>query len=218
VLDDDSPVLTVAVLGAGSVGRALAAGWASAGHRVLLGSREPDSERIAAAVTETGAQDALAHRDAALAADIAVVAVPAEQVESLVGETGDALNGRVTIDSTNVLSPGAAVLHHADLFRAAGATVFRAFNTVGWEQMAQPVFGSVRCDLLYAGPDGAARGTVERLVGDLGFRPVWLGDGEAAFASTDALARLWFQLAFERGWGRRLGFRLLSAEDDAPGA
>jgi 8-hydroxy-5-deazaflavin:NADPH oxidoreductase len=213
---DDSPLLTVAVLGAGSVGRALAAGWVRAGHRVLLGSREPASERMAAAVTETGAQDALVHRDAARAADVAVVAVPAEQVESLVGDTGDALRGRVAIDTTNVLTPGAAVLHHADVIRAAGATVFRAFNTVGWEQMAQPVFGAERCDLLYAGPEGPARGTVERLVGDLGFRPVWLGDGEAAFASTDALARVWFQLAFERGWGRRLGFRLLSAEDDPP--
>jgi 8-hydroxy-5-deazaflavin:NADPH oxidoreductase len=206
------------VLGAGSVGRALAAGWVRAGHRVLLGSREPASERMVAARTETGAQDALVHRDAARAADVAVIAVPAEQVESLVRETGDALRGRVAIDTTNVLTPGAAVLHHADVVRAAGATVFRAFNTVGWEQMAQPVFGAVRCDLVYAGPDGPARGTVERLVGDLGFRPVWLGDGEAAFASADALARLWFQLAFERGWGRRLGFRLLSAEDDQPDA
>jgi predicted dinucleotide-binding enzyme len=215
---DESSALTVAVLGAGAVGRALAAGWAKAGHRVLLGSRDPDSERMVAAVAETGAQGALAHRDATRAADVVVVAVPADQVESLVGDVGDALRGRVAIDTSNVLTPGAAVLHHAAVIRAAGATVFRAFNTTGWEQMAEPVFGAERCDLLYAGPDGTARESVERLAGDLGFRPVWLGDGEAAFASTDALARMWFQLAFERGWGRRLGFRLLSAEDDVPDA
>jgi predicted dinucleotide-binding enzyme len=69
----------------------------------------------------------------------------------------------------------------------------------------------------FAGPDTPARAVVEQLIADLGFRPVWLGDGPEALASTDALARLWFQLAFSRGWGRRLGLRLLTAADDPDG-
>jgi len=76
------------------------------------------------------------------------------------------------------------------------------------------MFGTQRCDLPYAGPDTAGRTTVDGLVADLGFRPVWLGDGPDALALTDALARLWFQLVFSRGWGRRLGWRLLSADDE----
>jgi hypothetical protein len=47
----------------------------------------------------------------------------------------------------------------------------------------------------------AANGVVDRLVDDLGFRAIWLGDGLDAHALTDALARLWFQLAFRQGWG-----------------
>ena len=50
--------LTVAVVGAGIVGRTLAAGWARAGHRVVLGSRQPDSDQIRQAVADTGAQRA----------------------------------------------------------------------------------------------------------------------------------------------------------------
>lgn len=205
---------TIAVLGTGVVGRTLANGWARAGHKVLLGSRTPDSERLAEAVAETGAISAALHADAARAADVAVVTVPADQVPDLIDALAGALQERVAIDATNVLGPGAAVLHHADELTAAGAVVFRAFNTTGWEQMARPQFGNLRADLPYAGPDAPARDLVEQLVADLGFRPVWLGDGPEALAITDALAQMWFQLAFRRGWGRRLGLRLLTAADD----
>jgi 8-hydroxy-5-deazaflavin:NADPH oxidoreductase len=204
----------VAVLGAGVVGRTLATGWARAGHRVLLGSRDPDSARMAAAVAETGARAAARPAEACRDAEVVVITVPGDQVVDLIGELGGAVTGRIVIDTTNVLTAGAPVLHHVDALTTAGAIAFRAFNTVGWEQMARPAFGDRRCDLAFAGPDNAARARVERLITDLGFRPVWLGDGLDALALTDALARLWFQLAFTRGWGRRLGWTLLTAADD----
>jgi 8-hydroxy-5-deazaflavin:NADPH oxidoreductase len=213
-VDDNRRNVTVAVLGAGIVGRTLATGWARAGHRVLLGSRTPDAPRVLAAVAETGAAGAARHSDATRHADVAVITTPADQVPALVAELGDTLAGRVAIDTTNLVSPGAAVLHHIDALVAAGAVAFRGINTTGWEQMARPLFGTQRADMPFAGPDTPARPVVEQLIADLGFRPVWLGEGPEALASTDALARLWFQLAFSRGWGRRLGLRLLTAADD----
>jgi predicted dinucleotide-binding enzyme len=215
-VDDNHQNLAVAVLGAGIVGRTLATSWARAGHRVLLGSRTPDDARLLDAVAETGAAGAAPHADATRQADVAVVTVPADQVPALVTELGDTLTGRVVIDTTNAVAPGAAVLHHVDALTAAGAVAFRGINTTGWEQMERPLFGNQRADMLFAGPDTSARAVVEQLIADLGFRPVWLGDGPEALASTDALARLWFQLAFTRGWGRRLGLRLLTAADDHP--
>lgn len=208
--------LTVAVVGAGIVGRTLAAGWVRAGHHVVLGSRQPDGERIRQAVAETGAQRAARPGDAVAAADVTVLTVPGDQVADLVAALGEALHGRVVVDSTNALHTDATTLHSTDLLRAAGATGFRAFSTTGWEQMARPVFGDQRADLPYAGPDTADRATVARLVEDIGFRPVWLGDGPEALAIVDGLTRLWFQLAFTRGWGRRLGWRLLTDRDDEP--
>jgi 8-hydroxy-5-deazaflavin:NADPH oxidoreductase len=208
---------TVAVVGAGIVGRTLAAGWARAGHHVVLGSRQPDSDQIRQAVADTGAQRAARPVDAVAAADVTVLTVPGDQVADLVTTLGETLRGRVVVDSTNSLHPDAAALHSTDLLRAAGATSFRAFSTTGWEQMARPVFGDERSDLPYAGPDTAARATVARLVEDIGFRPVWLGDGPEALAITDSLTRLWFHLAFTQGWGRRLGWRLLTDQDDPAG-
>ena len=206
----------IAVLGAGTVGQTLAAGWAHAGHDVVLGSRAPDTDRLRAAVAATGARRAATHADAARAADLVVVAVPGDQVDALVGELGTVLRDRPVIDTTNVLTPHAPVLHHLDALVAAGAVAFRSLNSTGWEQMAQPTFGGQRSDMPFAGPDGPARAVVETAIADLGFRPIWLGDGPDAVALVDALARLWVHLVFARGWNRRLGLRLLTDIDDTP--
>ena len=207
--------MRIGVLGAGVVGRTLATGWVRAGHQVVLGSRNPDTDSMRQAVTQTGASGAAPHAAAARGADVVVVTVPGDQVDALVASIGDALVGRVVIDATNVMSPGASGLDHVDALAAAGATVFRAFSTTGWEQMAQPLFDGERCDLPWAGPDDPAREHVEHLIADLGFRPVSLGEGRGALDLIDALTRLWFRLAYELGWGRRVGIRLLADSEPA---
>mgnify|MGYP003908855205 CR=1 FL=1 len=116
-------MVKIAVLGAGTVGRTLAAGWVRAGHRVVLGSRDPASERVTAAVAETGAAGAAEHAEAVSACDVVVVTVPGDQVEGLIGALGGALAGRVAVDATNHLAPGTTVLHHVDALTAAGATL-----------------------------------------------------------------------------------------------
>ena len=207
--------LTVAVLGTGDVGSALATGWARAGHHVILGSRRPDSDRIRQAVAETGARDAADHADAARRADVTVVAVPGDQVESLVSGLGDALRGRTAIDATNSLTPRrrhAAPRRRPDEPPAPPRTA-RSTPPAGSRWRTR---GSARnaptC------PTAARTATngrcVDRLVDDLGFRAIWLGDGPEAHALTDALARLWFQLAFRQGWGRRLAWRMLTDADE----
>jgi predicted dinucleotide-binding enzyme len=207
----------IAVLGAGTVGQTLATSWAQAGHDVVLGSRAPDTERLQAAVAATGARRAATHADAARAADLAVVTVPGDQVDALISELGTALRDRPVIDATNVLAPHAPVLHHLDALAGAGAVAFRALHSTGWEQMAQPTFDAERSDMAYAGPDGPARTIVETAIADLGFRPIWLGEGPDAIAIADALARLWIHLVFARGWSRRLGLRLLTDNETSAG-
>jgi 8-hydroxy-5-deazaflavin:NADPH oxidoreductase len=212
--------LTVAVLGAGTVGRTLARAWALSGHQIILGSRQPDHRRMADAAADitrgtAAAVTAASHRDAARNADVVAVTVPGDQVQALLGQLGDALRGQLVIDATNDISPGAPVLNNLAALRAAGGICYRAFNTVGWEQMARPVFGQLRADLPYTGPD-ATSSQIERLITDVGFRPVHLGDDQRALDAIDALARLWFLLAYDRGYGRRLAWRLLTEADDHP--
>jgi predicted dinucleotide-binding enzyme len=213
--------LTVAVLGAGTVGRTLARAWAHAGHQVVLGSRRPDATRevdTVARIVEgaAGALTVMVHEYAARAADVVVVTVPGDQVPALVGQLGNALDGRTVIDATNDTAADAPVINHLAALQSAGAVCSRAFNTVGWEQMEHPVFGHARADLPYTGPE-ANRAVLERLIRDVGFRPVYLGDDQPAVEAIDALAGLWFRLAFTRGYGRRLAWRMLTeADDDEP--
>lgn len=212
--------VTIGVLGAGVVGRTLATGWAAAGHTVVLGSRDPSSARIADALADINAASpghavkAAMSIDAVRTADLVVIAVPGQHVPELTGHLGDVLSGRIVIDATNDLTPAAAASDHGALLSEAGGIVYRAFNSVGWEQMAQPRFGDVASDMPYSGPDQAERSRVEAAIGDLGFRPVYLGAGPEALASVNALAKIWFQLALGQGWGRRLGLRFLDQTDD----
>jgi predicted dinucleotide-binding enzyme len=216
--------LTIAVLGAGVVGRTLATGWAKAGHTVVLGSRDPAGDKTTSAVQEVSAAagssrvSAAAHHDAAARADATVITVPGKQVAALVDSLGSSLNAKVVVDATNNTSSDAGALNSLDLLRDRGAVAYRAFNTVGWEQMDRPYFGTLQAAMPFTGPEGPGAAVVEQLIADIGFEAVALGDSAGAVAAVDAIARLWFLLAFERGYGRRVAWRLLTERDDQPPA
>ena len=95
------------------------------------------------------------------------------------------------IDATNDMqgSPPSSV--HRIMAVAPDALVFRAFNSVGWENMADPVLGGVQADLLYCGADDTgATEVVEGLITDVGFRPIRVG-GLDELPAVDALLHLW---------------------------
>jgi predicted dinucleotide-binding enzyme len=102
---------------------------------------------------------------------------------------------------------GSGKLHALDEL-VDGAHPVRAFNTLGWENFAEPVVGGVTADLLYAAEEGVAMDTGERLIRDVGLEPVWVGSVDA-FDLVDSVTRLWFTLALQRKLGRRLAFKVL---------
>ncbi len=195
---------SIAIIGAGNIGGTLGRAWLAAGHRVTYGLR-PASERggLPDGAARTGLAEAVA------TADIVVFAVPGGAMDEVLAEVGPGLEGRTVIDATNNVR--AAVLHNAalDARRAAGAPVYRGFSTLGWEVFAQPRFGEVVADLLFSGPDGATRTTVEGLVRDVGLEPVWLGDGQAA--TVDGAARVWFALVMGGGRPRHTALKVIGA-------
>jgi predicted dinucleotide-binding enzyme len=82
----------------------------------------------------------------------------------------------------------------------------RAFNSLGWENFAEPDFDGVPADLLFATADAADRTPVEELISAVGLRPVYLGAGKQD--AVDHALPLWFALMQERG-NRRIAFRVL---------
>ena len=88
------------------------------------------------------------------------------------------------------------------------AQVYRAFNSLGWENFAEPNFNGVQADLFYCGSDGEAKSKVEQLISDVGLRPIYLG-GNQQMGLLDSLTSLWFTLAFGQKKGRHLAFKVL---------
>jgi hypothetical protein len=54
----------------------------------------------------------------------------------------------------------------------------------------------------------------KKLMADIGFRPIHLGETAGSLDAVDSLARLWFLLAIQEGYGRRLAVRFLTQADD----
>jgi len=200
--------LDLTVIGTGNIGATLARRWAGSGHRITIGARDPEAEHVRALVAELGGEaTAGALSEAVIGADAVLVATPGDAVPELAATLSSALDGAVVLDATNHM--GGESLHHMDDWArlAPGALVYRAFNTLGWENFADPDHDGVVPDLLYCGP-GAGRDVVERLIRDVGLRPTLLGDADQADV-LDGATRLWFALVFGQGRARRTAFRLL---------
>jgi predicted dinucleotide-binding enzyme len=184
----------ICVIGSGNIGETVGEAWRRAGHDVVYASRSPEPPRTVAIA------------DAIAAADVVLLAVPGAAVPQLLAEHGPTLDGRVVIDATNDV--GGERLHHADTYgeSAPRARFVRAFNTLGFELFADPSIGSEVADLFWCGPQDAG---VERLIADVGLRPVRVGDIDAIDV-VDGVARLWLTLVFRQGHPRRLAFRMLA--------
>lgn len=205
--------LHIAVLGAGNIGGTLGRKWVAAGHQVAFGVTDAASPRAQALRSDLGQGAAIGGIAEALAAsEVVVLAIPGGAIDALLASSASQLDGKVIVDATNRMGGGPMNSVAAISAAAPHAQVYRAFNSLGWENFAEPVFNGVQADLFYAGPgDGAGSGaqaTVEQLISDIGLRPVYVG-GPDKVAVVDAVASLWFALALGQGKGRRLAFKTL---------
>lgn len=186
------------MIGTGNIGATLGAALASAGHDVALGSRSPN-DAAEAVPPVVDIPTALAGSDAVL------LAIPARAVDDFLSSHADDLDGKLVIDATNNVGAASANAAQVITAEAPGARYVRAFNTLGWENFADPTFDGVAADLFFSAPT-ADREVVERLIADVGLRPAYLGADKADVV--DSVLPLWFTLAQLRG-RRHLAFRVL---------
>lgn len=199
--------MNITVIGTGSVGSTLAQKWAETGHQVTYGIREIN-ERVEARLAEANGR-ITAHPipDAIQTANTVLLAIPGNAMDDFLAEHGTLLSDKIVIDATNKM--GADLFHDVNAIHAAAPTaqVVRAFNTLGWENFANPVFDGERASLFYCA-DPAAQEPAAQLISDIGLEPVYLGD-TSNIDVVDGLTRVWFTLAFQQKFGRRVALRLL---------
>jgi predicted dinucleotide-binding enzyme len=189
--------MQIAIIGTGRIGGTLGQKWRKAGHEVVYASRNPrDDGPGGAPVVEVG--------QAIAGADVVVFAIPGPAVAEVVAEHGAALAGKVVVDATNRMG-GPVVNNRTEIVAAApDAKYVRAFNTLGWENFAEPLADA---DLFFAA-DPEARAIAESLIEAVGLRPQYLGDGEAA-TTVDSVLPLWFALTKQRGGNRKVALRVV---------
>jgi len=160
--------------------------------------------------------------EAAAFGQVIVLATPWPAIEAAIRAAGD-LRGKTVIDCTNPLKPDVSGLEIGFTTSGAeqvaqwakGARVFKAFNTTGSNNMADPVINGIPTVMFVCGNDEAAKPVVMRLAADIGFDAVDAGKLEQA-RLLEPWAMLWISLAFQRGMGRDFGFALLRRGKDNP--
>lgn len=191
--------MEIAVVGTGFIGGILGRPLAQSGHSVRFGSRHPEDDEVA---MDTGAS-VVSVADALRNAEVIVLALPGAGVAELAAEHGPALAGKLVIDAANRMGEPVSNSRAA---LPADVRYARAFNTVGGENMADPVFPDGTADMFFSAPE-PDRGTVEEVIQGVGLRPVYVGADREDLL--DALFQLWIALAIGQGRGRRLALRLL---------
>jgi predicted dinucleotide-binding enzyme len=208
--------MNIGIIGSGNVGGTLGTRWAQGGHTVVFSSRDPGSQEMKDLIARAGSSArAGSVAEAAGASDVLLLATPWAAAESAVGSAGE-LAGKVLIDATNPLYPDLSGLVVGTTtsagekiqLLATGAKVVKAFNTVGYNIMANPQFGSERALMAYCGDDAGAKGIVKQLASELGFEPLDAGPLTQA-RLLEPFALLWISLAYKAGQGREIGFKFL---------
>jgi predicted dinucleotide-binding enzyme len=208
--------MKIGIIGAGNVGGTLGKGWAKKGHQVFYGVQRPRDDKVRDLLTATGPNArAGSPAEAASFGEVVLFATPWPATEAAVKSAGD-LAGKVVIDCTNPLKPdlsGLAVGHTTSGAEkvaawAKGAKVFKAFNTTGFNIMADPVINGTRTVMFVCGDDAAAKPAVLRLASDLGFEAVDAGKLAQA-RLLEPWALLWISLALQGSVGRDFGFAML---------
>jgi predicted dinucleotide-binding enzyme len=180
----------VGVLGSGDVGRVLAAGFASLGHEVKIGSRDPEKLREWASAStrvSTGTFE-----DAARFGDILVLATLGTATLDVIRMAGlEAFDGKVIIDATNPLdfSKGVPPTLFVGTTDSLGeqiqrlvpkARVVKAFNTAGNAHMINPQFPGGPPDMFLCGNDAEAKKIVTQICEHFGWGVIDIGGIEGA--------------------------------------
>ncbi|MFP3948472.1 MAG: NADPH-dependent F420 reductase [Gemmatimonadota bacterium] len=181
-------VLTIGIIGAGSMGGPIGQLWADAGHKIVWSSRNPselvDLVESARPRASAGFADASAHFG-----DVVLLAVPSGAIPQIGRDFAHLMEGKVVIDVGNPradrdgeiaeewleMGTGLATAQYLP-----GARVVKAFNTLAAGMLEEAHRPGELIGVPVAGDDEEARQIAATLVRDAGLEPVIVGDLESA--------------------------------------
>ncbi len=203
--------MTIAIIGTGNVGGALAQRFIQAGHDVLMGARFPLSEKSVRLATIIGEDRFFSVEKAAKPAGVIVITTPPETVLSLIPQLGDTRE-KVLMDATNSVRTrpeGYSTVFQALKDKTGCERVVKCFNTTGFENILNPVYHGEGIDMFCAGNNADAKNTAIQLSGDIGFANCYDFGGDDKVALLESLALSWINLAIIQKQGRDMAFKVI---------
>jgi predicted dinucleotide-binding enzyme len=214
--------MKIGILGSGAVGRALGRGVAAVGHEVMLGTRDPGSEKITDWISKTGnGVKAGTFDKTAKFGELLVLCSLYRAVEEVINLAGkENFSGKVVIDTTNPIAdepPANGVLKYIKTEAgSAGGTIqnllpdahiVKAFNSVGNMFMYKPEFEEGKPTMFICGNNAEAKKTVTGILVSFGWDVIDSGSIEASNA-LEGLCIIWCARGFlENNWNHT--FKLL---------
>ncbi|MEM9285429.1 MAG: NAD(P)-binding domain-containing protein [Pseudomonadota bacterium] len=202
--------MKIAIIGGGSVGRALGRVWRKAGHEIAYGLRNPQKDKHHDLPGER--MDVAA---AAEVSDVTVLAVPFARVDSVAEVLGDGFS-RILVDCTNPANDDFSELDTRGCASGAAyiksklpkARIVKSFNQTGADTMANALYPQGQPLNFVCSNDEAAASCVRQLSDELGFDTVMVRGIEYA-KQLEEMAWLWISLAMKQGHGRDFAFSMV---------
>ena len=172
--------------GTGDQGRGLATRLGQAGVKVVIGGRDAlKAQEVAKSIANSNVTGA-SNQEAALGADVVIVAVPWDGHKALLSGLSGPLAGKIVIDCVNPLgfdkqgafalpvSEGSACLQAAELLPQ--SSVVGAFHHISASLLLDASVESIETDVLVVGDDREATDFVQALAGLIpGMRGIYGG-------------------------------------------
>jgi predicted dinucleotide-binding enzyme len=215
--------MKIGILGSGTVGKTLAAGFLKHGHQVMLGTRDPGKPEVQQWTKETPGGTAGTFERTAQFGELVVVATLGRAAEEAISIAGvDNFTGKTVMDTTNPISEAAPVGGVLSYFTGPNeslaeriqsqlprAHVVKAFNSVGAPRMVNPSYSQGTPTMFFCGDNSAAKETVRGVIQQFGWEPYDCG-GIAAARAIEPLCILWCLRGFQQNrWDH--AFKLLTA-------
>lgn len=203
--------MKIAIIGAGNVGGALAKQWAKAGHTVLLGLRDLNSneanelKKFSTNITSYNISDAIEK------SEVVLFATPPDAAVAIAKQNA-ALKEKIIIDATNSVfkRPEPYKTAFEGIKKETGCeNVVKCFNSTGFENMENPKYGDIAIDMFAAGSSAKAKEIASKLSLDAGFAECYDFGGDDKAELLEQFALCWINLAIMQKQGRNIAFKIL---------
>lgn len=207
--------MTLAFIGIGNVGFALANNLQQKGHRIVIAHKDGNSESVREALHQNPDFELLVPQAAIDTADVILLATPFKVVSEVLN--GLQFKGKTLVDCTNPVGPG--VSHGLKSERSGAeliqelvpdAQVVKAYTIYGFENLVDTSFPAynVKPAMFIAGNDVEAKAKVTQLNADLGFETLDTGALSQAL-HLEHITLLWVKMVRMGGMSPKMVWSVL---------